>query len=67
VADVAVDPQVAARNMIVSIADPTMGTLRVAGNPIKLSGVPEPSEHDAPPEIDEDRAAVLDLLSQSRQ
>ena len=56
------DPQVAARNMIVSIADPKIGKLQVAGNPIKLSGVPEPAEHAAPPEIDADREAILDLI-----
>ena len=45
VADVTKNPQVAARNMIVSIADPKIGKLQVAGNPIKLSGVPEPARH----------------------
>ncbi|HEX4144476.1 MAG TPA: CoA transferase [Pirellulales bacterium] len=62
VAAVTRDPQIAARNMIVSIADPTIGKLQVAGNPIKLSGVPEPAKHAAPPEIDADREAILDLI-----
>jgi CoA:oxalate CoA-transferase len=62
VADVANDPQVAARNMILSIADPVIGTLKVAGNPIKLSGVAEPTGHAAPPEVDADRQAILALI-----
>ena len=62
VADVAVDPQVAARNMIVSINDPTIGDLKVAGNPIKMSGIPERTGHKAPPEVDADRDAILELV-----
>jgi CoA:oxalate CoA-transferase len=62
VADVAKDPQIAARNMVVSIPDPIIGTLKVAGNPIKLSGVPESGDHRAPPAIDGDRATILALL-----
>ena len=62
IAAVTKDPQVAARNMIVSIADPKIGKLQVAGNPIKLSGVPERTGHAAPPEIDADREAILDLI-----
>ena len=62
VADVARDPQVAARNMIVSIPDPAIGNLQVVGNPIKLSGVPERADHTPPPAVDSDRAAILALL-----
>jgi CoA:oxalate CoA-transferase len=62
VAEVANDPQVAARGMIVSIPDPVIGDLRVVGNPIKMSGVPERSGHAPPPEIDADREAILALL-----
>jgi CoA:oxalate CoA-transferase len=62
VAEVVKDPQVAARNMIVSIPDPVIGNLQVAGNPIKLSGVPERTDHTAPPAIDADREAILSLL-----
>src|SRR5262249_54814719 len=65
VAEVAQDPQVAARNMIVSIADPIIGNLRVAGNPIKMSGVRERAEHTPPPAVDGDRAAILALLKQT--
>ena len=60
----AADPQVAARNMIVTIPDPKIGELRVAGNPIKLSGVAEPERHSPPPEIDADRKAILKLIAE---
>ncbi|MEQ8789962.1 MAG: CoA transferase [Pirellulaceae bacterium] len=63
VADVAKDPQVAARNMIVSIVDPVIGDLQVPGNPIKLSGVPERTGHKPAPEVDADREAILSLLT----
>lgn len=62
IADVAKDPQVAARNMIVSIPDETIGNLQVPGNPIKLSGVPERTNHTAPPDVDADRQAILALI-----
>jgi CoA:oxalate CoA-transferase len=62
VADVTRDPQVAARNMIVPIQDPVIGQLHVAGNPIKLSGVPERTGHNPPPGVDADRVAILALI-----
>jgi crotonobetainyl-CoA:carnitine CoA-transferase CaiB-like acyl-CoA transferase len=40
VAEFANDPQVAARHRVISIADPVIGNLQVAGNPIKMSGLP---------------------------
>jgi CoA:oxalate CoA-transferase len=62
VADVARHPQVAARNMILSIADPVIGALKVAGNPVKLSGVSGPTDHRPPPAVDADRQAILESL-----
>jgi CoA:oxalate CoA-transferase len=56
VAQVVADPQVAARNMLVGVAGMA---LRVAGNPIKLSGFPDPPQRAAAPGLDADRAAIL--------
>jgi CoA:oxalate CoA-transferase len=56
VADVVADPQVAARNMLVGVAG---SALRVAGNPIKLSGCADPPTRAAAPELDQDRASIL--------
>jgi len=65
VAEVAKDPQVAARNMILSITDPVIGTLKVAGNPIKMSGVPDRAAHSPPPAVDGDRASILAAIKQT--
>jgi len=62
VADAVRMPQVAARNMVVEIDDPKIGKLGVAGNPIKLSDVPERESRRPPPELDADRAAILARL-----
>jgi CoA:oxalate CoA-transferase len=49
------DPQIAARNMIVELDDPETGRpLRAAGNPIKLSGFPDPKTRPAAPTLDAD-------------
>jgi CoA:oxalate CoA-transferase len=53
------DPQIAARNMVVSIDDKDVGTLRMAGNPIKLSGYADPSTRGPVPDLDGDRARIL--------
>ncbi|MED5261586.1 MAG: CoA transferase [Myxococcota bacterium] len=57
VADVMNDPQVAARNMI--IETPGDRGLRMAGNPIKLSGFDDPAVRSPAPELDADRPALL--------
>jgi formyl-CoA transferase len=62
VAEVARDPQVAARKMIISISDPIIGDLHVTGNPFKMSDVPERDRHSPPPEVDGNRASILALL-----
>jgi CoA:oxalate CoA-transferase len=64
VADAARLPQVAARSMVVGIPDPAIGTLFVAGNPIKLAGVPEATDHRPPPALDADREAILAWLDE---
>lgn len=57
VAEVASSEQIAARTMVVSIEHPTLGTLRIPGNPIKMEKSP-PSIRKAPPLIGEDNAYV---------
>jgi CoA:oxalate CoA-transferase len=67
VAEAVRNPQVGPRNMILEIADPAIGRLFVAGNPVKLSDVPEPTTHRAPPELDADRDAILGWLAMRRR
>jgi CoA:oxalate CoA-transferase len=53
------DAQVRHRNMLVSIDDPTMGTVQMAGNPIKMSAYPDPPTRGAVPDLDGDRARLV--------
>jgi CoA:oxalate CoA-transferase len=62
VAAVLADPQVRARRMAIRIADPAMSDLTLAGNPIKLSGVPDPDVRPAAPALDADRQRILSEL-----
>ena len=59
VADVLADPQVIARNMVVAVDDPDLPTLRVAGNPIKMSEFPDPTTRGRVPKLDQDRTQIL--------
>jgi CoA:oxalate CoA-transferase len=54
------DPQVLARNMVVSLDDPAMKRLRLAGNPVKLSGYDDPTTRGPAPGLDADRRRILD-------
>jgi len=65
VADAVRLPQVAARHMVVEVSDPTIGALFVAGNPIKIDGMPDPLDHRPAPDLDADRAAILDWLREA--
>jgi CoA:oxalate CoA-transferase len=58
-------PQTAARNMLVEAADAVAGKVKVAGNPLKLSGFPDPTTRPGAPELDADRAAILRELGLS--
>ncbi len=62
IADVVNDPQVAARNMIVEVEDPTAGTVRLFGCPIKMSAFADPRERATAPELDGDRERILKEL-----
>ena len=59
VAAVVHDPHVAARHMVVPIADPAVGPLRAAGNPVKCGGFPELTVRPPAPELDADRDRLL--------
>jgi CoA:oxalate CoA-transferase len=62
VADAVREPQAGARNMVLHIADPAIGDLAVAGNPIKMAGVPDPAPRRPPPDLDADRGTILAWL-----
>ncbi len=63
-AAVVADPQVLARNMIVTVEDAVAGPLALAGNPVKLSGVADPAAREPAPELDEHRAKILAELEE---
>jgi CoA:oxalate CoA-transferase len=58
------DPQVAARNMLISTDDGRGGRIQMAGNPIKLAGYPEPADLSAAPDLDQDRQRILAELEE---
>ena len=55
-------PQTAARNMLIEADDAVAGKIKVAGNPLKLSGFPDPTTRPGAPELDADRAHILKEL-----
>ncbi|MDH3376082.1 MAG: CoA transferase [Gammaproteobacteria bacterium] len=59
IAEVLDDPQVRARNMVVSVEDAVAGRVRMAGNPIKMSEFDDPDGRAAAPDLDADRAAII--------
>ncbi len=59
VAAVLADPQVQARNMVVTAEDPVAGSMRMAGNPIKMSDAPDRPTRRPAPALDADRARIL--------
>jgi CoA:oxalate CoA-transferase len=59
VAQALADPQIAARNMVVTVQDPVAGTLKMAGNPIKMSAFADPAQRGPVPDLDGDRASIL--------
>ena len=55
-------PQVGPRNMLVELTDPVVGSVKVAGNPMKLSAFPDPKTRPPAPALDGDRAKILKEL-----
>jgi CoA:oxalate CoA-transferase len=62
IANVMDDPQVKARNMIVTAEDPDLGPIRMQGNPLKFSSFADPVTRPPAPDLDGDRAAILSWL-----
>jgi CoA:oxalate CoA-transferase len=61
--DVVTDPQVAARNMIVEVDDPTAGRVKLFGCPIKMSAFEDPHLRASAPDLDGDRERILKELA----
>jgi CoA:oxalate CoA-transferase len=61
IAQVAADPQIAHREMIVQVPHPALGEVRATGNPVKLSRTPSYASTPAP-ELGEHGAQVLQEL-----
>ncbi|MCE8508018.1 CoA transferase [Ruegeria pomeroyi] len=63
VAEVLNDPQIRARNMVVDVLGPDGApAYTAAGNPIKMTDLPDPTTRAPAPDLDADRAAILDWL-----
>ncbi len=61
-------PQVLARNMIVDVPDPDIGTIKIAGNPIKMTSIEEEPTRKPAPKIGEHNSTILqDYLSYSNE
>jgi formyl-CoA transferase len=56
------DPQVLAREMLLSLEDPEWGSVRVVGQPIKASGA-LPPRRDPPPRLGQHTVEVLGALA----
>jgi CoA:oxalate CoA-transferase len=67
VAAVVADPQVVARNMVVTAPLESGGRLEMAGNPVKISGFVDPITRDAAPALDADRAAIIAELERDAE
>jgi CoA:oxalate CoA-transferase len=52
-------PQAAARNMLITVADPVSGELKLAGNPLKFSAFADPPTRTPAPALDADRERLL--------
>lgn len=65
--EVAADPQVAHQKMIIEMEHPLGGSIRLAGNPVKMAGISE-TEYTAPPVLNQHEHEILSgLLGYSRE
>jgi len=53
------DEQVLARNMIVEVEDDRAGTTKIAGNPIKMTSIPEERKREPAPKVGEHTKEIL--------
>jgi CoA:oxalate CoA-transferase len=51
--------QAKARNMVVEIEDAVAGRMKLVGNPLKISGYPDPATRAPAPDLDGSRQAIL--------
>jgi len=51
--------QAKARNMVIELEDAVAGKMRFIGNPMKISGFPDPSTRAPAPDLDGNRAQIL--------
>ncbi|UCG65299.1 MAG: CoA transferase [Deltaproteobacteria bacterium] len=58
---VAIDPQVLHRKMVLSLSHPLGGTVKLAGNPIKMEGLIE-EDYTGPPTLDQHGHEILSEL-----
>jgi len=66
VADAMRDSQILARNMVVDVLDADgKPAFKAAGNPIKISGMEDLGTRGPAPDLDGDRAAILDWLDRA--
>lgn len=65
IAGVLADPQVSARNMIVTADDAVIGKMRMPGNPVKMSAHADAPARAGAPELDGDREEILALIRES--
>lgn len=65
-AEALVDPQVTARHMVLPLPPRPGGpAFMAAGNPVKMTGLPDPVPRGPAPALDGDRAAILDWLDRT--
>jgi CoA:oxalate CoA-transferase len=62
IAEALAHPQASARNMVIAVDDPASGELRLAGNPMKVSGFADPPFRPPAPDLDGDRDRILEEL-----
>jgi len=54
------DEQIHARNMIVEVDDEKAGSIKIAGNPIKMTSIPEEKKRNPVPKLSEHTAEILE-------